>query len=95
MTEDRTPVAQSEHTRLLLRKVLDRIKGLCNNVISVTQFHCDEEWEMEKESVRMVHVRLSPELHKQLRVKVAEEDTSIQDWVAALIERELKSDRRK
>lgn len=27
--------------------------------------------------------------HKALRVRVAEEDTSIQQWVEALIEREL------
>ena len=34
-------------------------------------------------------VRLTPETHKALRIKVAEEDTSIQKWVEALIERTL------
>ena len=38
---------------------------------------------------RMVHVRLSEDLHKRLRVKVAEEDTTLQDWVATAVRREL------
>ena len=40
-------------------------------------------------SARTIIVRLTPETHKALRIKVAEEDTSIQQWVEALIEREL------
>ena len=45
---------------------------------------------------RMVHVRLSEDLHKRLRVKVAEEDTTLQDWVAMAIKRELdRQDREK
>lgn len=40
--------------------------------------------------MRMVHVRLTDEIHRLLRIRVAEEDTHIQDWVARLIERELK-----
>ncbi len=43
------------------------------------------------ESARTVIVRLSPETHRALRIRVAEEDTSIQKWVEALIERELGS----
>ena len=43
------------------------------------------------ESARTVIVRLSPETHKALRIRVAEEDTSIQKWLEALIERELGS----
>ena len=35
---------------------------------------------------RLIHIRLKPETHKRLRVRAAEEDVSIQDWVAALIE---------
>lgn len=38
------------------------------------------------ESKRMIHIRLPEELHRQLRVRVAELDTTIQDWVAKLIE---------
>jgi len=43
----------------------------------------------DTDSARTVIVRLTPETHKALRIKVAEEDTSIQKWVEALIEREL------
>ncbi len=38
---------------------------------------------------RMIHIRLPEELHKQMRIRVAELDTTIQHWVAALVEREL------
>jgi predicted HicB family RNase H-like nuclease len=43
----------------------------------------------DTDSARTMIVRLTPETHKALRVRVAEEDTSIQKWVEALIEREL------
>ena len=35
---------------------------------------------------RMVHVRLDPDLHRRLRVVVAAEDTSVQEWVARVVE---------
>jgi len=35
---------------------------------------------------RMVHVRLDPELHRRLRIVVAADDTSVQDWVARVVE---------
>ena len=38
---------------------------------------------------RMVHVRLDPGLHRRLRIMVAVEDTSIQDWLAHLIEKSV------
>lgn len=38
---------------------------------------------------RMIHIRLSEDLHKKLRVRVAEEDVTIQDWVSDLIKRIL------
>jgi predicted HicB family RNase H-like nuclease len=44
---------------------------------------------VDTETSRVVIVRVSPAVHKALRVRVAEEDTSIQKWVEALIEREL------
>ena len=34
----------------------------------------------------MVHVRLDPELHRRLRIVVAAEDTSVQDWLARIVE---------
>ena len=69
-------------------KVLDKLKGLCYIVTSVTQNL--RGIEMEKDKDRMIHIRLSPELHKRLRHRVVDDDTSIQEWVAALRERELK-----
>ena len=41
------------------------------------------------ETSRQLIVRLSINTHRALRVRVAEEDTSIQQWVNDLIEREL------
>ena len=43
----------------------------------------------DTETSRAIIVRLSNETHKALRVKVAQEDTSIQKWVETLLEREL------
>jgi predicted HicB family RNase H-like nuclease len=43
----------------------------------------------DTETSRPIIVRLSPDTHRALRIRVAEEDTSIQKWVEALIEREL------
>jgi len=44
----------------------------------------------EKRDGRMIHVRLPEEVHKRLRIKVAEEDTTIQDWVAAVVAKALE-----
>jgi hypothetical protein len=44
-------------------------------------------------AARLVHVRLPGAVHRALRIHVAAHDTSIQDWVAALIARELGSPR--
>ena len=38
---------------------------------------------------RTIIVRVSNETHRALRIHVAKEDTSIQKWVEALVEREL------
>lgn len=35
----------------------------------------------------MVHVRLDPELHRRLRIVVAAEDTSMQDWLVRAVEK--------
>jgi predicted HicB family RNase H-like nuclease len=43
----------------------------------------------DTETSRTIIVRLDPETHKALRVRVAENDTSIQQWVEVLVEREL------
>ena len=43
----------------------------------------------EAAKTRMIHIRLPEELHKRLRVRVAELDTTIQDWVSTLIRKVL------
>jgi predicted HicB family RNase H-like nuclease len=43
----------------------------------------------DTDSSRTIIVRLAVNTHKALRIRVAEEDTSIQKWVEALVEREL------
>jgi DNA-binding MarR family transcriptional regulator len=48
-----------------------------------------------KRKGRMIHVRLTEENHKKLRMRVAELDTTIQEWVAAMVERELCLKKRK
>lgn len=36
---------------------------------------------------RMVHIRLDPDLHRRLRIVVAAEDTSVQDWLSRVVEK--------
>lgn len=43
----------------------------------------------DTDTSRMIVVRLPIALHKALRIRVAEEDTSIQRWVEELVRREL------
>ncbi len=43
----------------------------------------------DTDTSRMIVVRLSIDTHRALRIRVAQEDTSIQKWVEGLIEREL------
>jgi predicted HicB family RNase H-like nuclease len=38
---------------------------------------------------RMIHIRLSGEVHRRLRIRAAELDTTIQDWVSETVAREL------
>ncbi len=35
---------------------------------------------------RMVHIRLEPELHRRIRLIVAAEDTTLQEWIARTLE---------
>ena len=51
---------------------------------------------LKRPEARMVHVRLAEELHKRLRIRAAENDTTLQDWVAMAIKNELdRQDREK
>lgn len=38
-----------------------------------------------RSEARMVHVRLDPELHRRLRMIVAADDTTVQDWLAQIV----------
>lgn len=40
-------------------------------------------------SARKIHVRVSADLHRQLRIRCAELDLTIQDFVVSVLEREL------
>lgn len=46
--------------------------------------------EREEKKGRMIHIRLSDEAHRQLRILAAESDTSIQKWVEGIVTKELE-----
>ncbi|MCB9029580.1 MAG: toxin-antitoxin system HicB family antitoxin [Deltaproteobacteria bacterium] len=46
----------------------------------------------DQEDSRLIHVRLPVEIHKKLRIKTAEEDTTIQQWVTECVSKELLSE---
>lgn len=41
---------------------------------------------------RMVHVRLDPEQRRCLRILVAAEDTSVQDWLARAVKKAVSQE---
>ena len=43
---------------------------------------------------RMIHVRLPENIHKKVRIRAAEMDATIQDWVLEAIQRELEHQER-
>ena len=51
---------------------------------------------LKRPKTRMVHVRLTEDVHKKLRIRAAETDMTLQDWVAIAIRNELdRQDREK
>ena len=44
---------------------------------------------------RMIHVRLPEAMHKKVRIRAAETDQTIQDWVFEAIRRELERQEKK
>jgi hypothetical protein len=44
-----------------------------------------------EEKGRMIHVRMSETIHKKVRIRAAETDQTIQDWVYKAIKRELEN----
>lgn len=45
-------------------------------------------------SGRMIHIRVSEELHKQMRVRAAEVDITMQDWVVNAITKTLRREQK-
>ena len=39
---------------------------------------------------RMIHIRLPEDLHKKVRIRAAESDKTIQDWVVQVISRNIE-----
>jgi predicted HicB family RNase H-like nuclease len=48
-----------------------------------------KDYNPKRPKTRMVHVRLTEDLHKRLRIRTAESDMTLQDWVAMAIKDEL------
>lgn len=48
-----------------------------------------EENLQKKPKTRMIHVRISEDLHKRLRIRAAETEVTMQDWVGVAIKKEL------
>ena len=44
----------------------------------------------KQDKERMIHVRLPEAMHKKVRIRAAETDQTIKDWVFAAIRRELE-----
>ena len=43
----------------------------------------------ERNAERKIHIRMGEDLHKRLRIRCAELDTTLQDYVVELLDREL------
>jgi plasmid stability protein len=50
----------------------------------------DKNEEKSKAKTRMVHILLPEELHKKVRIRAAESDRTIQDWVVEAIRRDIE-----
>jgi len=44
---------------------------------------------------KMIHIRLSEKLHQKLRIQVAKENQTIQDWVEELITKNVSTSKGK
>ena len=44
----------------------------------------------ERRNGRMIHIRLLEELHRKLRIRAAETDVTIQEYVVSVLKRELE-----
>jgi len=50
----------------------------------------DKKRAKTKPAIRMIHIRLPEDVHKKVRVRAAEADITIQDWVLEAIHEYLK-----
>ena len=50
----------------------------------------DKKQAKTKPAIRMIHIRLPEDIHKKVRVRAAESDITIQDWVLEAIQEHLK-----
>ncbi|MEQ4490369.1 MAG: toxin-antitoxin system HicB family antitoxin [Dehalococcoides mccartyi] len=50
----------------------------------------DKKQAKSKPEIRMIHIRLPEDIHKKVRVRAAEADVTIQDWVLEAIQEHLK-----
>ena len=50
----------------------------------------DTKADQGRPRIRMIHIRLPEQLHKTLRIRAAEADITIQEWVVDAIEAHLK-----
>ena len=44
----------------------------------------------ERRNGRMIHIRLPEELHRKIRIRAAETDVTIQEYVVSVLKRELE-----
>lgn len=50
----------------------------------------DKKQAKSKPEIRMIHIRLPEDVHKKVRVRAAESDITIQDWVLEAIREHLR-----
>jgi hypothetical protein len=83
-----------EENRRTMRKKLDRLKYFRYIYVWLIEQLRNQERLMPRkkkfEGGRMIHIRIPEDVHRLLRMRVAEDDTCMQDWVADLIEKTLK-----
>ena len=49
----------------------------------------------QRQEDRMIHIRIPRDIHRLLRIRTAEDDVTIQEWVSPLIIESLKRDSRR
>jgi NRPS condensation-like uncharacterized protein len=77
-------------TRLLLT-LLRYLRYICSKPVTLAgPGKMDNKQAKTKPEIRMIHIRLPEDVHKKVRVRAAESDITIQDWVLEAIREHLK-----